>query len=242
MADRYGLFKWAAPGFLAAAGMIVLLGMPDEDTGSADPSMAEEQRASERLAELALEASRKSAEALELSREREETDRKYSIEYAPPFEVLPRKDDLEMYPCSDCHEDEEPNFDERELEYEHEDLVLDHGGGRLWCHNCHDPEDPGTLISLKADPIDMDNAYLLCGECHFRQQKDWYFGGHGKRVRTWSGPRRIYSCPQCHDPHSPSIKPFDPEPPPLPRKGLVRAEHREEPAEKIWERLAAEEE
>jgi hypothetical protein len=168
--------------------------------------------------------------------------RSRSIGSATPFEVPLRKDDLEMYPCSDCHEDEEPNLEIRELEYEHDDLIFDHGGGRLWCHNCHDPTEPGTLSSLKEEAIDLDAAYLLCGECHFRQQTDWYFGAHGKRIGLWTGRRRIYSCPECHDPHSPSIKPFVPEPPPLPRKGLTREILSHESHEKVWERLAREQE
>jgi hypothetical protein len=165
-----------------------------------------------------------------------------STQNAVAFEVPPRKEDLEMYPCSDCHEGEIPNLEERELEDEHEDLVFNHGDGRLWCHNCHEPDDPGKLVSLKAQAIDLDDAYLQCGECHFRQQRDWYFGAHGKRIGFWDGPRRIYSCPECHDPHSPSIKPFVPSPPPLPRKGLIRAVTSREAHPKVWERLGGTEE
>jgi len=163
---------------------------------------------------------------------RSRTARGQTILDAPPFNVESRKEVLEFYPCSDCHEDEEPNPIMRELEEEHSDLVLDHGGGRFWCLTCHRLEDRNNLASLMGKPIDFDTSYLLCGQCHFQRQKDWYFGGHGKRVGTWQGSRVIQSCPECHDAHSPSIKPFEPAPPPVARKGLI---HAGAPAERHFE-------
>lgn len=160
------------------------------------------------------------------------TTRGQTILDAPPFSVISRKEEFELYPCSECHEDEEPNPLERELEDEHEDLVLEHGGGRFWCLTCHLEKNRDQLTSLNDTPIDFDTSFLLCGQCHFEQQKDWYFGGHGKRIGTWKGPRVIRSCPECHDPHSPSIKPFTPKPPPKVRTGLI---HTITPPERHYE-------
>jgi len=145
---------------------------------------------------------------------------RHKLADAPPFEVPPRVDELEFYPCSDCHEEEPINRRERKLTEEHTDLVLDHGGGRFWCITCHGSKDKNVFLSFKNEPIDFNEAYLLCGQCHYDRQKDWYFGAHGKRLDTWNGERTILSCTACHDPHSPTIKPFEPEPPPKTRKGL----------------------
>lgn len=179
----------------------------------------------------------------------------------PPFRVLLRKAGLENYPCSDCHEDEAANPRERKLSEEHDTITLDHGGGRFWCLTCHGTKTKDTFSSLKGKSIDFDNAFEVCGQCHFQRQRDWYFGGHGKRVgawrqprevpRTydalgvkdrktigsWKSPRIVFSCPACHDPHSPKIKPFQPSPPPKVRKGLLPRGKRRDAHPPIWERF-----
>lgn len=155
---------------------------------------------------------------------------------APSFTVKLRKEEeLEYFPCMDCHEDEEPNPEERELE-DHDDIVLEHGGGRFWCMTCHHLEQRDYLRSLKNKLIDIDQAYRLCGQCHFQRQKDWFFGGHGKRISNWKGERTLYLCTECHDPHSPSIKPEKPSPPPLVRKGLEFIPTHHHVQEKVWEK------
>ncbi len=133
-----------------------------------------------------------------------------------PFSVPPRKDELEYFPCMDCHEDEEINIpEERELTEEHETIKLAHGGERFWCVTCHNLENMDYLRSMKEKRIDFNASYLLCGQCHFQRQKDWFFGGHGKRIGNWNGEKIILLCVECHNPHSPSIKPKAPDPPPL---------------------------
>ena len=147
---------------------------------------------------------------------------KYDGKSMIPFTVQERKPELEAYPCEDCHEDEPANPRERKLVEEHEAMVLDHGRDRFWCLTCHGKKDKNSLVSLKGKKIDFNQSYLLCGQCHFQRQKDWYFGGHGKRQSGWQFPRQITMCVECHDPHSPSIKPFEAVPPPLVRKGLEK--------------------
>ena len=184
-----------------------------------------------------------------------------TIADAPPFRVVRRKENLENYPCSDCHEDEPANPRERKLTEEHEDIVLEHGQGRFWCLTCHGTKDKDALASLKGKPIDFDFAFALCGQCHFQRQKDWYFGAHGKRMGAWPKPREIpatydklsvtgrdrigrwqgtrviMSCPACHDSHSPSIKPYRASPPPKPRMGLSARKNPLERHPPVWERL-----
>ncbi len=157
--------------------------------------------------------------------------------YAPAFKVKLRKESqLESYPCMDCHEDEETNLEIRELEEEHDELTLEHGGERFWCLTCHQPDNRDYLRSLKNNAIDFDQSYRLCGQCHFQRQKDWFFGAHGKRMGNWLGERILYLCTECHDPHSPSIKPIKPNPPPKVRKGLVFVPNGTHLKAKVWEK------
>ncbi len=157
--------------------------------------------------------------------------------YAPAFKVKLRKESqLESYPCMDCHEDEETNLEIRELEEEHDELTLEHGGERFWCLTCHQPDNRDYLRSLKNNAIDFDQSYRLCGQCHFQRQKDWFFGAHDKRMGNWLGERILYLCTECHDPHSPSIKPIKPNPPPKVRKGLVFVPNGTHLKAKVWEK------
>ncbi len=123
-----------------------------------------------------------------------------------------RKDKMDAYPCSECHDESlAPNPTERVLTENHDDIVLKHGGGRFWCTTCHGASaDKDSLVSLKGQPIDFDQSYLLCGQCHFQQQRDFFYGAHGKRLGSWRGERKVAACTSCHDAHDPSIKPRKP--------------------------------
>ncbi len=148
---------------------------------------------------------------------------------APAFKVVPRHEKLVFYPCSACHSVLPPNPQPRKLVTPHP-AALQHGNGRIWCLDCHDLKDRDHLHTLSGTKVEFDDAYLVCGQCHFNRQKDWYFGAHGKRVGNWRGERVIYGCPECHDPHDPKLKPRAPGPPPPVRAGLSR-----EPLEKRHE-------
>lgn len=138
---------------------------------------------------------------------------------APPFTVVPQKDKLTFYPCTTCHAAMTPNPTPRKLNSPHP-AALPHGNGRIWCLDCHQIDNRDVLHTLSGQQVDFNDAYLVCGQCHFPRQKDWYFGGHGKRAANWKGERVLFNCTHCHDPHDPTLKPREPSPKPPIRAGL----------------------
>jgi hypothetical protein len=157
---------------------------------------------------------------------------------APPFKVVPQKDKLTFFPCSQCHQFMQPNPQPRKLEAAPHPAALQHGNGRMWCLNCHSTDNRDFLRTVRDEKVDFDESYLLCGQCHFNRQRDWYLGGHGKRVYDWQGERTIYSCTHCHDPHDPAVKPRAPSKVPPVRVGLERMKPAERESQKVWERHA----
>jgi hypothetical protein len=181
---------------------------------------------------------------------------------APPaFTVTPRKETLAKYPCTNCHDNTLVDTRVRPLVEEHRDLVFDHGGGRFWCYDaCHAGRNIDALVSLRGRPVDYDAAYAVCGQCHAQRERDWLFGGHGKRagawntardipltatellvaererIGTWRDGRVLLNCTACHDAHSPSIKPFQPSPAPGLRPGISRRPGTPHPEPKAWQR------
>ncbi|MBS0396843.1 MAG: cytochrome C, partial [Proteobacteria bacterium] len=107
----------------------------------------------------------------------------------------------------------------RKLEVPHP-ASIPHANGRFWCLTCHTEKDIDHLHTLAGEPVDFNDSYLVCGQCHPARQKDWYFGAHGKRADNWQGPRQIYNCTHCHNPHDPLIPPHEPQKPPPVRAGL----------------------
>ena len=154
---------------------------------------------------------------------------------APEFTIQPRNDKLKFEDCSRCHDEEDTDPEPRQLKTRHI-REIDHGGHRFWCMTCHDGENIGFLRTSRNERIDFDQSHLICGSCHADRQKDWFFGGHGKRVSGWQGERIILTCIQCHDPHAPAMEPRKPRPPPPVRIGLERQEHHPPAISPAWER------
>jgi len=151
------------------------------------------------------------------------------------YVLVPRKPQLGFYPCSQCHQYLKPNPEKRELLSPHPH-TLDHGGNRFWCLTCHDLEERDQLRRVDGQAIDFDNAPELCASCHMARYRDWKGGAHGKRIANWQGERVIWACPACHNPHSPTIKPRAPKPPPPVRRGLVKQAPGEHGIQPVWER------
>jgi len=165
------------------------------------------------------------------------------LEQYPPFTVsarIPVLEDEGLYPCSDCHDGDfvVSNPTVRELVEMHDtsEVKLQHGGGRFWCLTCHHSEDRDSLASLKGQPISFDESFLLCGQCHFDRQQDFFKGAHGKRLGNWQGERLVEVCTGCHDPHEPAIKPRKPFAPPAIRAGLSPAPPSHHTVKMPWEK------
>lgn len=138
---------------------------------------------------------------------------------APSFTVVDRSDKIAFYPCAACHGVLPLNPQPRKLMAPHP-AAMDHGNGQFWCLDCHAADDRDQLRTLSGGQVAFNEAYLVCGQCHYEPQKDWYFGAHGKRAGGWQEERSIFNCTHCHNPHDPAIKPRAPEAPPPLRKGL----------------------
>jgi hypothetical protein len=135
-------------------------------------------------------------------------------EFPVPLTPLPKT----ITPCRACHGPEKDfpvNFKRREDLLVHRNVKLDHGGVRVWCLDCHNPEDRNLLLPLSdGKPIPFEQSYLLCGKCHGTKFRDWRYGIHGRRTGHWNGEKTYYRCVSCHNPHTPKFKPLKPMPPP----------------------------
>ena len=135
-------------------------------------------------------------------------NREEDIQVPPP----PFSEDI--FPCSECHADQEPNPQRRELEM-HEDIVLKHAEKNRWCLDCHDAKNRDMLHLADGELVDFKESYRLCGQCHGPKLRDWRAGIHGRRTGSWSGQKRYLLCIHCHNPHSPKFKKLKPEPAPV---------------------------
>ena len=118
-----------------------------------------------------------------------------------------RKDKIKRFKCSSCHNNETVNID-KAADITHADIKMVHGekDKALACNTCHNEKDRDYLTTGKGEAIDMDHVYNMCGQCHFRQKKDWIGGAHGRRVSYWAGERVVKNCTSCHNPHSPRFE------------------------------------
>ncbi len=123
------------------------------------------------------------------------------------FFVETRKGKIERFRCTSCHNNKQVKI-KNALKMVHGDVKSIHGEANkpLACNTCHNKTDRDFLNTSKNNKIDFDHVYEMCGECHFRQKKDWVGGAHGKRVTYWAGERVVKNCTSCHDPHSPRFK------------------------------------
>ncbi len=134
-----------------------------------------------------------------------------NIAVAPP----PFSEDI--YPCSQCHADQETNHTKRVLVDMHEEISasFNHDKENRWCLDCHNADDRDYLHLASGKLISFDESYKLCGQCHGSKLRDWKAGVHGKRTGQWNGKKQYLLCVNCHNPHSPHFKKLKPLPPPI---------------------------
>lgn len=126
----------------------------------------------------------------------------------PPFS------EEEIFPCTECHDDPDPDTEPRELGM-HEEIQLNHGPKDRWCFDCHNPGDRDYLRLVNGTLVGFDESYKLCGQCHGTIYRDWREGIHGRRRGYWNGAKSYLLCAHCHNPHSPAFQPLKPLPPPV---------------------------
>jgi hypothetical protein len=140
-------------------------------------------------------------------------------------QYLGPRNELDLYPCSDCHdEDWEADPERRELDEPHNEIpgkFVNHDSENRWCLDCHSAQQRDKLRLLNGELIDFDEYYRVCAQCHKRVFREWKMGVHGKRTGYWKGDQEYMQCVKCHNPHDPPFKPLKPMP--APRKpGKVR--------------------
>jgi hypothetical protein len=139
----------------------------------------------------------------------------------PEFFVPPPPFSEDIFPCSDCHADQETNPEERVLTDMHEDIrIINHAEDQRWCLDCHNPDDRDYLRLASGKLVSFEESYYLCGQCHGTIFRDWKAGIHGRRTGEWNGKKTYRLCVHCHDPHEPRFKPIEPLPPPLKPKDI----------------------
>ncbi|NQU49824.1 MAG: hypothetical protein HQ519_14325 [Planctomycetes bacterium] len=127
----------------------------------------------------------------------------------PPPELITE----DIFPCSECHDPDFMEYDPsvRELGDPHDVVEFNHGGGKMWCIDCHDSTDFDMLHLSGGQQIEFKDAPQLCGQCHSERYADWQAGVHGKRTGMWNGAKDYQPCSQCHSGHNPHFGTFEPE-------------------------------
>ncbi|HJP30273.1 MAG: hypothetical protein QF689_00535 [Candidatus Latescibacteria bacterium] len=123
-----------------------------------------------------------------------------------PFQSTRRTGRIAQFPCHSCHDHAvvEPTTSDVSGRWSHLDIRLEHAEA-LRCGTCHDYDDLNQLHLIHGDPVDFDQSYQLCAQCHAPQARDWAGGAHGKRLGGWRGDRVVETCTGCHDPHAPAF-------------------------------------
>lgn len=109
--------------------------------------------------------------------------------------------------------------------FAHAAIKLDHGANDR-CYNCHLINDRNQFATNDGRAIMVQTPEKVCATCHGLIYKDWQQGTHGLRRGKWKVERpfdqKIFTCTECHDPHSPKFKFSDIDPGPVWPKKFIR--------------------
>lgn len=115
--------------------------------------------------------------------------------------------DTKEQSCKNCHQ----GYPLKEIQGKvhprsHWDIQLKHATSQVMnCKTCHNPNKV-WLFNFGQQTVNANYTAKLCLKCHFKQEKDWELGAHGKRTHGWKYEKSIYNCTFCHNPHDPSFK------------------------------------
>lgn len=150
---------------------------------------------------------------------------------AAPVTYSERQLRLALYPCQDCHRLiaagpgksglSRPGKYHYQIDYRH----FHHGGDdapakdaelgehhRATCFVCHNATDRNQLrlpTSAGGATVPFNASYRQCLSCHGDKKADYEAGIHGKDIGGYGRAERIrFQCVDCHNPHSPKIKPM----------------------------------
>ena len=139
--------------------------------------------------------------------------------------VVARQGAMRNFPCMQCH-DKIDLPDGKGKRNPHDDLRLQHFEGITNCALCHDLADMNQLRTLANVRLSFDESYRICAQCHGEKARDWRINAHGKQVGSWSGAKTRYGCPECHNPHAPTIASSQAlKAPPFPQRGIPKGAH-----------------
>lgn len=126
------------------------------------------------------------------------------------FLIPERTSMIKSFPCTNCHTKPVEQLalgrkpDEKKA---HWDVTIIHGNADVMnCQTCHQKKNFNELVSLTGTPIQLNQSFKLCSQCHSTQFKDWVGGAHGKRLGGWAPPKVMNSCVNCHNPHKPAFE------------------------------------
>jgi len=133
-------------------------------------------------------------------------------------EFLAPMNEMELFPCSDCHDaDWEADGTRRDLDEPHNEIPVkfeNHDSDNRWCLDCHSAKSRDNLRLINGERVPFNEYYRVCEQCHKRVYREWKMGVHGKRTGLWNGEKQFMHCTQCHDPHNPPFQPLKPMPAP----------------------------
>jgi len=133
-------------------------------------------------------------------------------------QYLAPMNELNLFPCSDCHDaDWEADDTRRDLGEPHNEIPVkfeNHDSDNRWCLDCHSAKSRDNLRLINGERVPFNEYYRVCEQCHKRVYREWKMGVHGKRTGLWNGEKQYMHCAQCHDPHNPPFKPLQPMPAP----------------------------